>query len=206
MAQASLSSAAGAASGATARIQSALKKSTTTAARIGSGARCPVGRARGGRAAMRVIRDPTEGSIDMSGSIDVEYADALRREVVERDTAESLRKTIAVRENIHSFSQFFARASFFQRDLFHPTATVRQMTERHRRRRSPVRRFAGRERDFAYHQTSSFVRSFVPSFGCFPRDTNSSRHIPSLPFPTPVWFVKHIRPWAVSWSRTRLRL
>lgn len=45
----------------------------------------------------RVVQDPSEGSIDFSGSIDMDYADDIRREMVERDTAESLRKTIAVR-------------------------------------------------------------------------------------------------------------
>ena len=44
----------------------------------------------------RAIQDPA-GSMDVAGSIDVDYADDLRREIVERDTAAALRKTIAVR-------------------------------------------------------------------------------------------------------------
>jgi hypothetical protein len=44
----------------------------------------------------RVVRDPAEGGVDISRSIDMAHADELRREVVERDTATSLRKAMEV--------------------------------------------------------------------------------------------------------------
>ena len=54
--------------------------------------------------APRVVQDPTEASMDLdfNGSADMEYPDDLRREVVERDTPEVLRKRIAVRALIVS--------------------------------------------------------------------------------------------------------
>ena len=54
--------------------------------------------------APRVVQDPTEASMDFNGSTDMEleYPDDLRREVVERDTPEALRKRIAVRALIVS--------------------------------------------------------------------------------------------------------
>jgi hypothetical protein len=110
MAHASLSTAArAAASGARKNMQTKKTRGGNRRSKL-SQAATPSSRR---RVTARVVQDPrSSGSIDFSGSIDMDYADDLRREIVERDTAETLRKTIAVRCHATSSRKLSLHFSF----------------------------------------------------------------------------------------------